>query len=133
MRRRVLHEVFADSRPMRVGLFAITLLAGWLLLPLARGVPGARGEVLPTGMLLIGGGLAVITLGWWIRIALDAIVQHLLILQRCGLCAHPAPDRGPHLPGEMPFAFRSWRCTECGSEWVASGAFPDAETRRDAA
>jgi len=131
--RRLRHEVFGDPRPATVAVLAVAMLGGRVLLPLARGMPGAREEVVAGILLGLGVALGLIATGWWLRIAMDALVQHLLVLQRCGRCAHPAPDRGPRVADHAPHACRTWRCTECGSEWVAAGTFPDAETRRDAA
>ncbi|MFM1831845.1 MAG: hypothetical protein RLZZ461_161 [Planctomycetota bacterium] len=131
--RRVGHEVGGDPRPAIVAVLAAAMLFGRWMIPLAKGMPFARGTTVTTGLLILGGVLAVIAVGWWARIAQEALLQHLLVLRRCGRCAHPSPDRGPLSGVETPFACRSWRCTECGSEWVGAGRFPDAETRRDAA
>lgn len=131
--RRLLHDVAMDLRPATVGLLAMTAAAAFWMLPLARGMPLARSETAVGVLAMIAIVLSAITLGWWIRIALDSLVQHLLVLRRCGRCGHAESDRGPRLASEEPFACRTWRCVECGSEWVASGTFVDAETRRDAA
>lgn len=131
--RRIVHEVLGDPRPGTVAVLAATGLGARIILPFARGFPLSRHEPTMATLLMIGAVLAAVAAAWWTRIALDALVQHLLVLRRCGRCAHPAPDRGPLSGEHAPFACRSWRCTECGSEWVAAGAFPDAETRRDAA
>jgi hypothetical protein len=125
--------MFADLRPSVVAVLAAAMLGGRVLLPLAKGMPFVRGGQVASFMLGLGVVLAACAIAWWTRILLDALVQHLLVLHRCGRCGHPAPDRGLRIADHTPLACRTWRCTECGSEWVGAGAFPDAETRRDAA
>ncbi len=131
--RRLWHELIAHPRPMVIAALAMAMLAGRVLVPLATGMPLARDTTFAAGLLASGLALATVAGVWWTRILRDAIVQHLLVLQRCGRCGHPAPDRGPRRSSHEPHACRSWRCTECGSEWVGAGTFVDAETRRDAA
>jgi hypothetical protein len=131
--RRIGHEVLGDPRPGTVGLLAAAMLFGHWMVPLAKGMPLARSTTLTSGLLIVGLVLAVVATGWWTRIAIDALLQHLLVLGRCGRCAHPGPHRGPRPPEETPLACLTWRCSECGAEWVGSGRFVDAETRRDAA
>ncbi len=131
--RRVGHEILGDPRPATVAVLGVAMLLGCWWIPFAKGMPFARGTTLTAGLLTFGVVLSMIAAAWWRRIAMDALLQHLLVLRRCGRCGHPAADRGPRSEDATPFACHSWRCSECGSEWVGAGSFPDAETRRDAA
>lgn len=131
--RRILHDMIGDPRPVIAGILALALIAVGLLIPLAKGMPFSGSRVVPVLVSSGGAILALVAVAWWLGVARDSLVQHLLVLRRCGQCGHPEADRGLHLSNQTAFARRNWRCAECGAEWVASGAFADAETRREAA
>ena len=133
LRRRVMHESLFDPRAGMVAILSTTFGLAAVLLPLAQGTPLARNGTVHALLLGVAAVLACVTVAWWTRLALGSFMQHLLILRRCGCCGHPEQDRGPVLATETPFACRTWRCLECGAVWIGAGAFPDAETRRDAA
>lgn len=133
LRRRLMHESLFDPRAGLVAIFAATSGLAAAILPFAQGVPLARNATVHAALLGLALGLGCVTVAWWTRLALASLMQHLLVLRRCGCCGHPEQDRGPALATEAPFACRTWRCVECGAEWIGTGTFLDAETRRDAA
>ncbi len=133
MRKRLIHDALLDPRPGVIAILAAATGLMVLLLPLAQGMPFTRNAHLHAGLVGLAWVLGCVASAWWWRLALESLMQHLLVLRRCGCCGHPEKDRGPRLSSVQPFACRTWRCVECGSEWVGTGAFVDAETRRDAA